>query len=230
MRVRFISLFAAFGLLAPMPGEAEPLRHRADFDIQLAGLPFARASFNSFRDDNLYEIEVNFKSAGVGQVVNDMTAELVSTGVIAESGLQSQRYYLQYRKGDRHRRYEADFKDGDVVATRIEPPRDRSKQRNWIPVTESDLKSVTDPLAGLIQPVSVGDPFTCRATPTISRTTPVACGESDSRITTRRPIGFPPERCRRTNASLTMQTRTPDATSRASKARPSRIGTRTVSK
>jgi hypothetical protein len=158
IRVRVISCLAAFGLLAPMPGVAEQLRHRADFDIQLAGLPFARASFSSFRDDNLYEIEVNFKSSGVGQVVNDMTAELVSTGVIAASGLQSERYYMQYRKGDRHRRYEADFKDGDVVATRIDPPRDRSKQRNWIPVTEDDLKSVTDPLAGLIQPVSVGDP------------------------------------------------------------------------
>jgi hypothetical protein len=160
MRVRFISFLAAFGMLAPMPGEAEQLRHRADFDIQLAGLPFARASFTSLRDDNLYEIEVSFKSSGVGQVVNDMQAELVSTGVIAESGLQSQRYYLQYRKGDRHRRFEAEFKDGDVVATRIEPPRDRSRQRNWIPVTPEDLKAVTDPLAGLIQPVAVGDP--CR--------------------------------------------------------------------
>lgn len=156
-KYRFVSLFTVFGLLAPVAGQAEPLRHRADFDIQLAGLPFARASFNSFRDDNLYEIEVNFQSAGVGQVVADMTAELVSTGVIADSGLQSQRYYLQYRKGDRHRRYEADFKDGNVVATRIEPPRDRSKQRNWIPVTEDDLKSVTDPLAGLIQP-AIGNP------------------------------------------------------------------------
>ena len=159
MRVRFVSVLAVLGLLAPWAGEAEPLRHRADFDIQLAGLPFARASFTSFRDDNLYEIEVNFKSSGVGQVVNDMQAELVSTGVIAESGLQSQRYYLQYRKGDRHRRYEADFKNGDVVATRIEPPRDRSKQRNWVPVTEDDLKSVTDPLAGLIQPIARCQPM-----------------------------------------------------------------------
>lgn len=160
MRVRFFPLLTLLGLLAPLPAGAEPLRHRADFDIQLAGLPFAEASFNSFRDDNLYEIEVNFRSAGVGQVVNDMTAELVSTGVIADGGLQSERYYLQYRKGERHRRFEAEFRDGDVVATRIEPPRDRSKQRNWIPVTEEDLKSVTDPLAGLIQPVSVGNP--CR--------------------------------------------------------------------
>lgn len=158
MRVRFVSFIAALGLLAPLAGEAEPLRHRADFDIQLAGLPFARASFDSFRDDNLYEIEVNFRSAGLGQVVNNMTAELVSTGVIAKGALQSQRYYLQYRKGDRHRRYEAEFKDGDVIATRIEPPRDRSRQPNWIPVTPNDLKAVTDPLAGLIQPTSVGDP------------------------------------------------------------------------
>ena len=158
MKVRFVPVLTVFGLLAPVQAQAEPLRHRADFDIQLAGLPFAQASFNSFRDDNLYEIEVNFKSSGVGQVVNDMTAELVSSGVIADSGLQSQRYYLQYRKGERHRRFEAEFKDGDVVATRIEPPRDRSKQRNWIPVTENDLKSVTDPLAALIQPVAVGDP------------------------------------------------------------------------
>ncbi|MGV3551261.1 DUF3108 domain-containing protein [Rhizobium sp.] len=158
MRIRFVPLLAAFGLLTPLAGKAEPLRHRADFDIQLAGLPFARASFDSQRDDNLYEIEVNFEAAGVGQVVNNMTAELISSGVIADGGLQSQRYYLQYRKGDRHRRFEAEFKDGDVVATRIEPPRDRSKQRNWIPVTEADLKSVTDPLAGLIQPVTSGAP------------------------------------------------------------------------
>jgi hypothetical protein len=160
MRIRVLPFVIAFGLLAPLPGEAEMLRHRADFDIQLAGLPFAKASFDSSRDDNLYEIEVNFKSAGVGQVVNNMTAELVSSGVIADGGLQTQRYYLQYRKGDRHRRFEAEFRDGDVIATRIEPPRDRSRQRNWIPVTEDDLKSVTDPLAGLIQPVTVGDP--CR--------------------------------------------------------------------
>lgn len=158
---RFVSVLAAFGFLVPLAGEAEPLQHRADFDIQLAGLPFARASFDSRRDHNLYEIEVNFEAAGVGQVVNNMTAELVSSGVIADDGLQTQRYYLQYRKGDRHRRYEAEFKNGNVVATRVEPPpRDRTKQPNWIPVTEADLKSVTDPLAGLIQPVTAGDP--CR--------------------------------------------------------------------
>jgi hypothetical protein len=160
IRIRIVNSLAALALLVPMAGEAEPLRHRADFDILLAGLPFARASFESSRDDNLYEIEVNFRAAGVGQIVNNMTAELVSSGVIDNRGLQSQRYYLQYRKGDRHRRYEADFKNGDVVATRIQPPRDRSKQRNWVPITKDDLKSVTDPLAGLIQSVSVGDP--CR--------------------------------------------------------------------
>lgn len=157
IRARFVPFIALLGLLAPMPGQAEPLRHRADFDIQLAGLPFARASFTSLRDDNLYEIEVTFRAAGVGQVVSDMTAELVSTGIIGKSGLQSQRYYLQYRKGSRHRRFEAEFRDGDVIATRIEPARDRSRQRNWVPVTPEDLKSVTDPLAGLIQPAG-GDP------------------------------------------------------------------------
>lgn len=154
IRVRFASFVAILGLLAPLSGHAEPLSHRADFDINLAGLPFAKASFNSRRDDNLYEIEVNFRAAGVGQVVNDMTAELVSTGVIGESGLQAQRYLLEYRKGTRHRRFEAEFKDGDVVATRIEPKRDRSKQRNWVPIRPDDLKAVTDPLAGLIQPAS----------------------------------------------------------------------------
>jgi hypothetical protein len=157
IRVRLVSLIAILGLLAPVSGQAEPLSHRADFDIHLAGIPFAKASFNSTRDDNLYEIEVSFQSAGVGQVVNDMTAELVSTGVIEKSGLQAQRYLLEYRKGSRHRRFEAEFKDGDVIATRIEPKRDRTKQRNWIPIRPDDLKAVTDPLAGLIQPGG-GDP------------------------------------------------------------------------
>jgi hypothetical protein len=150
----FLSFCTAF---VPWAAGAEPVRHRADFDIQLAGLPFARASFNSRRDANLYEIQVDFKSAGVGHMVSDLTAELVSTGVIGDSGLQSQRYYLQYRKGKRHRLFETEFKDGDVVSTRIEPQRDRSRQKNWVPVMPEDLKAVTDPLAGLIQP-GAGDP------------------------------------------------------------------------
>lgn len=156
---RLITLAGLAGLLLPLPAESDPLRHRAEFDIQLAGLPFAEASFTSVRDDNIYEIEVSFKSAGVGQVVTDMTAELVSSGVIGKDGLRTERYYLEYRKGDRHRRFEAEFKEGDVVATRIEPERDRSHTRNWVPVTPDDLKSVTDPLAGLIQPADA-DP--CR--------------------------------------------------------------------
>lgn len=152
IRLRFASLAVFAGLILAAPAQAEQLRHRADFDIHLAGLPFAKASFDSTRDDNLYEIEVNFRAAGVGQVVNDMTAELVSTGIIEKSGLQAQRYLLEYRKGSRHRRFEAEFKNGDVVATRIEPKRDRTKQRNWVPIKPDDLKAVTDPLAGLIQP------------------------------------------------------------------------------
>lgn len=154
VRVISASLLSALLAFAPLNGHAEQIRHRADFDIQLAGLPFARAQFNSLRNDNLYEIQVDFQSAGVGELVSDLTAELVSTGVIGERGLQSQRYYLQYRKGKRHRRFETEFKDGDVVATRIEPERDRSKQKNWVAVTPDDLKAVTDPLAGLIQPAS----------------------------------------------------------------------------
>ena len=157
VRISTVSLLSFTLLLAPLAGQAEQIRHRADFAIQLAGLPFARATFKSLRDDNLYEIEVEFESAGVGEVVTDLTAELVSTGVIEKTGLQSQRYYLQYRKGKRHRLFETEFEDGDVVSTRIEPARDRSKVKNWVPVTPEDLKSVTDPLAGLIQPAG-GDP------------------------------------------------------------------------
>ena len=115
-RVASATLLSICLTVLPATGRAEQVRHRADFDIQLAGLPFARAEFNSLRDDNLYEIQVDFRSAGVGQIVSDLTAELVSTGVIGENGLQSQRYYLQYRKGKRHRRFETEFKDGDVVA------------------------------------------------------------------------------------------------------------------
>jgi hypothetical protein len=151
-KVFSVSVLSGLVALSPMTGHAEPVRHRAKFDIQLAGLPFAKASFNSLKDDNLYEIQVDFQSSGVGEMVSDLTAELVSSGVIGDSGLQSQRYYLQYRKGKRHRRFETEFKNGNVIATRIEPERDRSKQKNWVAVTPGDLKAVTDPLAGLIQP------------------------------------------------------------------------------
>ena len=139
IRIRIACIFTLAGLLLPLPLQAEQLRHRADFDINLAGLPFAKASFESLRDDNLYEIEVNFRAAGVGHVVNDMTAELASSGVIEKSGLQAQRYYLQYRKGSRHRRFEAEFKNGDVIATRIEPG-ENDPCRPLIPIYDGEAR------------------------------------------------------------------------------------------
>jgi Protein of unknown function (DUF3108) len=160
--IRSISAFClgAFVTLSSMPAGAEETEVSSAYDFQLAGIPFAEAKFVTTRSDNLYNVTIDFQSTGLGEIVNDLTAELVSTGIIGNTGLQSQRYYLQYRKGKRHRLFETTYKDGDVTDTRVEPPREMARRKNWVAVEPDDLKAVTDPIAALMAP-SVTDP--CRS-------------------------------------------------------------------
>jgi hypothetical protein len=67
--------------------------------------------------------------------------------------LQADRYNLVYSAGKRTRVYDVEYRNGDVTETTVKPEPKRNP-KNWIPVTDNDLRSVLDPLSGLIFPAS----------------------------------------------------------------------------
>ena len=126
-------------------------KYVTDYDITLGILPVGTASFSSEFDGNGYKINGIFKSGGIVNVIKKVSAETNVAGRIEGDRLQADRYNLVYKLGKRTRIYDVVYKDGNVMDTTITPA-PRRKAENWVPVTPQDLRSVLDPLSGLIFP------------------------------------------------------------------------------
>jgi hypothetical protein len=142
----FISALAA---LLALPAGAAEVQHRTEYRVALAGLPIARAAFlTQFEDDHSYKIAGDINSAGLADLVTDISAKTSVTGVVRKDRLQAQKYSLYYKAGKKVRVYEVDYRNGDIVSAKTTPEPKRPK--NWIPVTPRDMRSVLDPISGLI--------------------------------------------------------------------------------
>jgi hypothetical protein len=126
-------------------------KYVTDYDITLGILPIGTASFSSEFDGSGYKINGIFKSGGIVNVIKKVSAETNVAGRIEGDRLQVNRYNLVYKLGKRTRIYDVVYTNGNVTDTTITPP-PRRKAENWVPVTPQDLRSVLDPLSGLIFP------------------------------------------------------------------------------
>ncbi|NKN37045.1 DUF3108 domain-containing protein [Agrobacterium sp. a22-2] len=125
-------------------------RYKTEYRITLAGLPIANASFVTQLDSRTYSISGSVRSSGIVDLITKITAQTTVSGTVQGSNkLQAKRYSLVYKSDERTRTYEVRFANGDVTSTTMKPSR-RSRAKNWVPVAAHDLKSVLDPISGLI--------------------------------------------------------------------------------
>jgi hypothetical protein len=151
---RFTRLFAGAVLLyaASMASAwSDEVKHVTEYDISLGILPIGTASFSSAFDGNAYRINGIFRSGGIANIIKRVSAETNVSGRIERNRLQADRYNLVYKLGKRTRIYDVVYRNGNVTDTTITPPPRRNPE-NWVPVTPRDLRSVLDPLSGLIFP------------------------------------------------------------------------------
>ncbi|MDX3929739.1 MAG: DUF3108 domain-containing protein [Shinella sp.] len=152
---------------APMATAAAETEHLTDYSIRLAGFPVATATFRSAFSENRYSIFGSMRSAGLAEIFSPTQGVTSVSGVIARKNLRATKYSVSYKSGKRSRAIDVTFRNGNVVAHSMTPPRKRNE--NWIPVTKSDMRSVLDPISGLIFPAD---------TDVCSRTLPIFDGES----------------------------------------------------
>ncbi|OWV87909.1 hypothetical protein ATY75_21375 [Rhizobium sp. N122] len=161
----FISAIAAFFAI---PASAAEIQHRTEYRVTLAGLPIARAAFlTKIEDDHSYKIAGSINSAGLADLVTTISAKTSVTGVVRNDRLQAQNYSLYYKTGKKARVYEVSYRNGNIISATTTPPPKRPK--NWIDVTPRDMRSVLDPISGL---VFTGDTKVC------SQTLPIFDGET----------------------------------------------------
>jgi hypothetical protein len=137
--------------LPAAPLAAADARHVSEYNISLGILPVATARFTSDFEGQDYTITGSFKTAGLAEVISRVSAETSVSGRVVGDRLQADRYNLVYTSGKRTRVYDVDYANGNVKATRIEPPPRRNPD-TWVPVSDKDLQAVLDPLSGLIFP------------------------------------------------------------------------------
>ncbi len=135
------------------PAEADEIRHQTEYSVSLGIITIARAAFlTRIEDDHSYKVSGDISSAGLADLVTTISAKTNVTGDIEGGRLRASAYTLYYKSGKKARTYEVRYSNGNIVSTKITPS--RKPPENWISVRPGDLRSVLDPISGLIFPAS----------------------------------------------------------------------------
>ncbi|MCP2157123.1 UNVERIFIED_ORG: hypothetical protein J2S29_003509 [Rhizobium sp. SLBN-170] len=133
------------------PSLAAEARHTSEYSINLGILPIAKASFSTRMNGPNYSISGSFSSAGVASVLADISGKTTISGAKRGHRLQANTYSLVYKDGKRVRTYDVVYRNGNVTSTTVKPE-PKARPDNWVNVKDGDLRSVLDPISGLIIP------------------------------------------------------------------------------
>ncbi len=144
-------LLSAITALIALPAGASEIVHHTEYRVSLGILTIARAAFlTQIEDDKSYKVSGDISSAGLADLVTNISAKTSVDGVVRGDRLQASRYFLYYKSGKRARTYEVRYNNGNIVSTTVKPP--RRLPDKWVGVPAGDLHAVLDPVSGLIFP------------------------------------------------------------------------------
>lgn len=143
---------AALIVVGASPTMAAETRHDSEYSINLGVLPIARANFSTRMDGATYSISGSFSAAGIASVLKDISGRTVVSGAKRGNRMQANEYSLVYKDGKRTRTYDVQYRNGNVTSTTVKPE-PKARPDNWVDVKDRDLRSVLDPISGLIFPV-----------------------------------------------------------------------------
>ncbi|MGV1940376.1 DUF3108 domain-containing protein [Agrobacterium sp. 22-211-1] len=145
----FMAVTMAFAGVSP--SLAAEARHTSEYSINLGILPIARASFSTRMDGPNYSISGSFSAAGLASILKDISGKTTVSGAKRGHRLQANEYSLVYKDGKRVRTYDVVYRNGNVTSTTVKPE-PKARPDNWVDVKDRDLRSVLDPISGLIIP------------------------------------------------------------------------------
>lgn len=160
------------GLCAVAPAHAGNVESTTHYSVRFLGFQVARAAFKTVFDGRSYTISGTARSAGIVAIFDSTHASAKVSGVVRPGRLQANSYLVSYTSGKKKSRTEVSFRNGNVTAT-SEEPKEKPHGKDWVALSNADLKAVLDPVSGLIVPVG---------TPVCPRTIPVFDGETRADI------------------------------------------------
>ena len=141
----------ASGVSVPV-AKASPSSITTDYEISLAGLSIAKASFVTRIDGRNFNINGQFSTSGLARIVKKIQGTATVSGVLKGDAFVANAYETRYLSGHEQKKYDVSFLNGKVTAYHANP--DREKSPDWVALTPEDLARAVDPLSGLIVPAT----------------------------------------------------------------------------
>lgn len=148
MFLRIAAMVSLATLSAPVAAqglEAQQSFH-VDYSVSILGLNVGRSTFKSTIDGNAFRVSGTLSSSGIARIFDSTEGTTEVSGSFGPALSQADSYRLNYTSGNKKKRTEISFANGQVTRTENVPP---LKKRNgkWKELNVSDLVSVTDPIS-----------------------------------------------------------------------------------
>ena len=142
----------ATGIVCALAFAASPAfaaeTYRTDYGISIFGLNIARSGFETKVNNGSYDLQGTLASSGIARVFDQVDGTIHVTGTASAAGITPASYEVKYRMSKKNKRTAIAFSGGSVTSVQNTPP--FKKRDPWVETGPNDLKSVDDPLSGLM--------------------------------------------------------------------------------
>lgn len=121
----------------------------AEYVVSFYGLPVATSTFRSSFKDDRFAMEGELSSAGIARIFDSTTASVSVNGVFSGGNPRPQGYEVAYTTGGKDKRTSLEFSGGRVAKVFNDPP-PKKRGKDWVPVKDPHLRSVTDPISAVL--------------------------------------------------------------------------------
>ncbi|PYE89031.1 DUF3108 domain-containing protein [Phyllobacterium leguminum] len=122
--------------------------YRTDYSISIFGLNIARSGFETKVNNGIYDLSGTLASSGIARIFDQVDGTIQVTGSASATGIVPSSYEVKYRMSRKNKRTAIAFSGGSVTNVQNTPP--VKKRDPWVETGPNDLKSVDDPLSGLM--------------------------------------------------------------------------------
>ncbi|QZZ37319.1 DUF3108 domain-containing protein [Nitratireductor kimnyeongensis] len=154
MRPAIVHLSLALILLGPAgSAHAQGVEtHRFRYSASLFGIPIGKADFTSRLEADRFDVSGRFASAGVARLFDKTDGTVRSKGRLSSGAVLPASYELAYVSGKKRETTSIRYEKGQVAKTVI-TPKPKKRGKDWVAISNKDLKGALDPISALLSPV-----------------------------------------------------------------------------
>ncbi len=156
MRIALAAAGVCGAVCAPAPAFAQG-KLDAQYIVTLAGIPIGKGSWSIDVGETHYSASATGATTGLMRVLTEGEGSTTAQATLGGGKVLSATYVSTIRSRKQKDEVHVTLEKGDVKDTRSDPPADHERER--IPVSESDLHNVLDPMtASILTAPGTGSP------------------------------------------------------------------------